>query len=72
MSSLEYKKSLVNMGLYLKNALDMERHQGDPYNRTTSLTPLQQDLRSLLGKLWNNQDNLTKEDIQTLEYLSKK
>ena len=52
MSSLEYKKSLVNMD--------------------NNLTPTQQDLKDLLNKVWDNQDNLTKEDIQTLEYLSKK
>ena len=71
MSSLEYKKSLANMALYLKGALDMGNQPYDPSNRT-GLTPSQQDLKSLLEKLWNNQDNLTKEDIQTLEYLSKK
>jgi hypothetical protein len=71
MSSLEYKKSLVNMGLFLKDALDMGNQPYDPSNRTGLVTS-QKDLRSLLGKLWNNQDNLTKEDIQTLEYLSKK
>ena len=36
------------------------------------ITPSQEDLKELLAKLWNNQDNLTKEDIQTLEHLSKK
>lgn len=59
------------MGLYLKNALDMGKQPYDPSNKTGLVTS-QEDLRSLLGKLWNNQDNLTKEDIQTLEYLSKK
>ena len=59
------------MALYLKNTLDMGKQPYDPSNRT-GLTPSQQDLKSLLEKLWNNQDNLTKEDIQTLEYLSKK
>jgi hypothetical protein len=59
------------MALYLKGALDMGNQPYDPSNRT-GLTPSQQDLKSLLEKLWNNQDNLTKEDIQTLEYLSKK
>lgn len=61
------------MGLFLKNALDMgnQPYPYGPSNRTGLVTS-QKDLRSLLGKLWNNQDNLTKEDIQTLEYLSKK
>jgi len=70
MSSLEYKKSLVNMGLYLKNALDMGAKY--PSSLNDGITSSQEDLKELLAKLWNNQDNLTKEDIQTLEYLSKK
>jgi hypothetical protein len=70
MSSLEYKKSLVNMGLFLKNALDMGAKFPSPLN--DGITSSQEDLREILTKLWNNQDNLTKEDIQTLEYLSKK
>ena len=37
-----------------------------------NLTSTQQDLKDLLNKVWDNQDNLTKKDIQTLEYLSKK
>ena len=38
----------------------------------SNLTPTQQDLKDLLNKVWGNQDNLTNEDIKTLEYLSKK
>lgn len=41
-------------------------------NKPDALVSTQKDLKDLLGRLWNNQDNLTKEDIQTLEYLSKK
>ena len=41
-------------------------------NMDNNLTPAQQDLKDLLDKVWGNQDNLTLEDIQTLEYLSKK
>ena len=37
-----------------------------------SVEQAQQDLKDLLDKVWGNQDNLTLEDIQTLEYLSKK
>lgn len=70
MSSLEYKQSLVNMGLFLKNALDMGAKY--PSSLNDGITSSQEDLREVLTKIWNNQDNLTKEDIQTLEYLSKK
>lgn len=70
MSFLEYKQSLANMGLYLKKALDMGAKFPSPLN--DGITSSQEDLREILTKLWNNQDNLTKEDIQTLEYLSKK
>jgi hypothetical protein len=41
-------------------------------NKPDALVPSQEDLRELLGMIWNNQDNLTKEDIKTLEHLSKK
>lgn len=70
MSFLEYKQSLANMGLYLKKALDMGAKYPSPLN--DGITSSQEDLKELLAKLWNNQNNLTKEDIQTLEYLSKK
>jgi hypothetical protein len=70
MSSLEYKQSLVNMGLFLKNALDMGVKY--PSSLNDGITSSQDDFRELLTKIWNNQDNLTKEDIKTLEYLSKK
>jgi hypothetical protein len=59
------------MGLYLKEALDKGNMIFDSSNKT-GLTVPQADLRDILAKIWNNQDNLTKEDIQTLEYLSKK
>jgi hypothetical protein len=58
------------MGLYLKRALDMGAKY--PSSLNDGITSSQEDLKELLAKLWNNQDNLTKEDIQTLEYLSKK
>jgi hypothetical protein len=57
------------MGLYLKGALDMG---ADFPSNKDGLVPSQKDLRDTLAKIWNNQDNLTKEDIQTLEHLSKK
>jgi uncharacterized protein YeaC (DUF1315 family) len=57
------------MGLYLKNALKMGRKYPD---NGGGLTSNQKDLEILLGKIWNNQDNLTKEDIKILEHLSKK
>jgi hypothetical protein len=59
------------MGLYLKEALDKGNITYYSSNKT-GLTAPQADLRDILAKIWNNQDNLTKEDIQTLEYLSKK
>jgi hypothetical protein len=58
------------MGLYLKGALDMGAKY--PSNLNDGITSSQEDLREILTKIWNNQDNLTKEDIKTLEYLSKK
>ena len=58
------------MGLFLKDALDMGAKY--PSSLNDGITSSQEDLKELLAKLWNNQDNLTKEDIQTLEYLSKK
>ena len=58
------------MGLYLKKALDMGAKYPSPLN--DGITSSQEDLKELLAKLWNNQDNLTLEDIKTLEYLSKK
>ena len=58
------------MGLYLKDALDMGAQY--PSNLNDGIISSQEDLRELLTKIWNNQDNLTKEDIKTLEYLSKK
>ena len=70
MSSLEYKQSLVNMGLFLKNALDMGAKY--PSSLNDGITSSQDDFRELLTKLWNNQDNLNKGDIRLLEYLSKK
>ena len=58
------------MGLYLKGALDMGAKY--PSNLNDGIISSQEDLRELLTKIWNNQDNLTKEDIKTLEYLAKK
>jgi predicted transcriptional regulator len=58
------------MGLYLKDALDMGVQY--PSNLNDGIISSQEDLRELLTKIWNNQDNLTKEDIKTLEYLAKK
>jgi hypothetical protein len=58
------------MGLYLKDALDMGAQY--PSNLNDGITSSQEDLRELLTKIWNNQDNLTKTDIETLEHLSKK
>jgi predicted transcriptional regulator len=58
------------MGLYLKDALDMGAQY--PSNLNDGIISSQEDLRELLTKIWNNQDNLTKEDIKTLEYLAKK
>lgn len=58
------------MGLFLKNALDMGAKY--PSSLNDGITSSQEDLKELLARLWNNQDNLTQEDIQTLEYLSKK
>ena len=59
------------MGLYLKDALDKGNMIFDPSNKT-GLTAPQADLRDILTRIWNNQDNLTKTDIETLEHLSKK
>jgi len=58
------------MALYLKGAENLGRNYGG--SNKYDLTPTQKDLRDTLAKIWNNQDNLTKEDIQTLMYLSKK
>jgi hypothetical protein len=58
------------MGLYLKNALDKGAKYSSPLN--DGITSSQEDLREILTKIWNNQDNLKKGDIKTLEYLSKK
>jgi hypothetical protein len=58
------------MGLFLKNALDKGARY--PSNLNDGITSSQEDLKEMLAKVWNNQDNLTKEDIQTLMYLSKK
>jgi hypothetical protein len=54
------------MGLYLKNAL---KTGNGGYG---GFTPNQFDLKEILTQIWNNQDNLTKEDIKILEHLSKK
>jgi hypothetical protein len=58
------------MGLFLKNALDKGAKY--PSNLNDGITSSQEDLREILTKIWNNQDNLKKGDIKTLEYLSKK
>ena len=71
MSSLEYKQSLVNMGLNLEKALDKGNMIFDPSN-TTGLTCLQVDLKNLLTQIWNNQDNLRNGDLKILKHLSKK
>lgn len=41
-------------------------------NNIKTLTPNQTDLIQILTQLWNNQDRLTKEDIDHLEFYSKK
>jgi len=58
------------MGLYLKGALDMGAKY--PSNLNDGITSSQEDLKEILAQIWNNQDNLTKTDIETLEYLAKK
>ena len=58
------------MGLFLKNALDKGAKY--PSNLNDGITSSQEDLKEMLAKVWNNQNNLTKEDIKTLEYLYKK
>jgi hypothetical protein len=58
------------MAVYLKDALD--RGVKFPSNLNKGITSSQEDLKEILAKVWNNQDNLTKEDIKTLEYLAKK
>ena len=58
------------MGLYLKGALDMGAKY--PSHLNDGITSSQEDLKEILAQIWNNQDNLTKTDIETLEYLSKK
>ncbi len=45
MSFLEYKKSLVNMGLFLKNALDMGAKY--PSSLNDGITSSQEDLESM-------------------------
>lgn len=54
------------MGLYLKHALSKGNRGGD------HLTSNQWDLKQILTQIWNNQDNLTNEDIKILEQFSKK
>ena len=58
------------MGLYLKGALDMGVKF--PSNLNEGITSSQEDLREILTKIWNNQDNLKKGDMKILEHLSKK
>jgi hypothetical protein len=58
------------MGLFLKNALDMGAKFPSPLN--DGITSSQDDLREILTKIWNNQNNLKKGDIKLLEHLSKK
>lgn len=58
------------MGLFLKNALDMGAKY--PSNLNDGITSSQEDLREILTKIWNNQDNLKKGDKKILEHLSKK
>lgn len=41
-------------------------------NDLSSLSANQRDLVDTLTKLWNNQDRLTKKDLEHLDYLSKK
>ena len=58
------------MGLFLKNALDMGAKY--PSSLNDGITSSQEDLREILTKIWNNQNNLKKGDIKLLEHLSKK
>jgi hypothetical protein len=58
------------MGLYLKDALDKGARY--PSNLNDGITSSQEDLREILTKIWNNQDNLKKGDKKILEHLSKK
>ena len=58
------------MGLFLKNALDKGARY--PSNLNDGITSSQEDLREVLTKIWNNQDNLKKGDMKILEHLSKK
>ena len=58
------------MGLFLKNALDMGAQY--PSSLNDGITSSQEDLREILTKIWNNQNNLKKGDIKLLEHLSKK
>jgi hypothetical protein len=67
---LQYKNYLANMGLFLKNALDKGARY--PSNLNDGITSSQEDLREILTKIWNNQDNLKKGDMKILEHLSKK
>jgi hypothetical protein len=59
------------MGLFLSNAQNKGYRNGAS-NVGDSLTANQRNLKNLLTKIWNNQDNLRDEDIKTLEYLTKK
>jgi hypothetical protein len=55
------------MGVYIKNA------NGNLKNGMFSTTsPLQQELKNILGEIWNNQDFLNSEDKEILIKLSKK
>ena len=58
------------MGLYLKDALDIGAQY--PSNLNDGIISSQEDLREILTKIWNNQDNLKKGDMKILEHLSKK
>ena len=58
------------MGLFLKNALDMGAKF--PSSLNDGITSSQDDLREILTKIWNNQNNLKKGDKKLLEHLSKK
>ena len=58
------------MGLFLKDALDMGAKY--PSSLNDGITSSQEDLREILTKIWNNQNNLKKGDIKLLEHLSKK
>lgn len=53
------------MGIYLVKAKKI-------YNGSTGLSFPQQELIRLISDIWNNQDNLTNEDIEVLRKLSLK